>query len=193
MAKPSRGGKKTVNKTVKRGKKGVNKTRKYKKGSRKNVNMRGGNDDSDSDSDSDSNPNIIRSGTGWKVRLQLPSGEIMDLGKWKTKPMAEAIYNSEMRKLDTQENVSDKNKVISGNQVTAIMTFADFKSKFKGKTASIRNALKTYKYNPDYNSCNNKVLRNADDQAFDLVTCWGMHSESVDELIDALRNGTNGF
>ena len=74
----------------------------------------------------------------------------------------------------------------------------DFKKKFEGREKEIRESLEEYTYNPKYISCNlevnsnsngefePKVLRNADDQAFDLVTCWSMYDGNVNNLLTVL-------
>ena len=98
--------------------------------------------------------------------------------------------------------VSDKDNVIHEKGIKRIMNFNDFndfndfKAKFAGREKDVRESLEEYTYNPKYISCNQeansngdfepKVLRNADDQAFDLVTCWSMHGDDVDELLKLL-------
>jgi len=94
--------------------------------------------------------------------------------------------------------VSDKDNVIHEKGIKRIMKFNAFKAKFEGRDKEIRESLEEYTYNPNYISCNlevnsnsngefePKVHRNADDQAFDLVTCWSMYGDDVDELLKVL-------
>ena len=95
--------------------------------------------------------------------------------------------------------VSAKDNVIHDYGIERIMNFDDFKEKFAGKEEEIRKSLEEYTYNPNYKSCNQeansnsngefqpKVLRNADDQAFDLVTCWSMSGGNVNNLLTVLE------
>uniref|UniRef100_A0A6C0IS16 Uncharacterized protein n=1 Tax=viral metagenome TaxID=1070528 RepID=A0A6C0IS16_9ZZZZ len=94
--------------------------------------------------------------------------------------------------------VSAKDNVIHDYGIKRIMNFNDFKEKFAGREKEIRESLEEYTYNPNYISCNlevnsnsngefePKVLRNAYDQAFDLVTCWSMSGGNVDNLLTVL-------
>jgi hypothetical protein len=82
--------------------------------------------------------------------------------------------------------VSDKDNVIHDKGVNMIMNFPDFKTKFAGREKDVRESLEEYTYNPKYTSCNHKVLLTANDQAFDLVTCWSMHDGNVDNLLKVL-------
>jgi hypothetical protein len=92
--------------------------------------------------------------------------------------------------------VSAKDNVIHEYGIKRIMNFNDFKAKFADREKDVREYLEEYTYNPKYISCNleansngefePKVLRNAYDQAFDLVTCWSMSGGNVDNLLTVL-------